>query len=359
MADANIAAHPYVHTAAPAEPPSSITPPAPQSSAAPKLLEHSGSFGDAWGTNADAGVACAVVRKLYLDAEEAQRFIAMLHATQHTSLDDLPDKHLATVGRIARSCAASCMQLWAAVIHYDVARVIVPTIAQHPQHEQHFPPDAAPADATRGAYGRVCKAVATPAQEQVAHNGAQSAPTGGSAPPTGSLPPLPKDAQCSVYSKGAERSICDGKLLPEADLPEDLGGLDKDLDDLRVGLHHTQSPRSPPSALRPLYGDVALVLGALQPPKGAAPGSFNALEVPDTAMQGDGVQMVAAVDASLRQGHDPKNVLALAHRCSSPLPLCVCFFLSTVPAYMSFALHQCPSASSCCSSLSFLSHMQK
>ena len=198
LADANIAAHPPVHTATPTEPPSSITPPAPQSSAAPKLLAHSVGFGGAGGTNADAGVTCAVVRKLYLDAEKAQRFLATLHATQHTSLDDLPDEHLPTVERIAGSCAASCMQLWAAVIHYDVAPEIFPTLAQHPQHEQHFPPNAAPSDATKGAHGRVCKVVAAPAQEQVAHNGAQSAPTGGSVPPTGSLPPLPKDAQCSV-----------------------------------------------------------------------------------------------------------------------------------------------------------------
>ena len=116
-------------------------------------------------------VAQSTASQLHESAARARLFLSTLPAS-HVSMGDLPQAEAATACNLADSCAASCMQLWAASLHYDVAPQISAKLAQHTQHGEQRKDDVHPQASRRATWasqGRVCK---PPQPTQVAHNDA-------------------------------------------------------------------------------------------------------------------------------------------------------------------------------------------
>lgn len=333
VVDANISAHPGVHppnpgTVAPAahaptQPPSCR---ARSHAPAPERTTDAAAAGGVGGTSEDAG-ADHVVRSrsvaihLHDVAASARHFVSTLPAG-HVSMGDLPTTEAATARHLAGSCATSCMQFWAASIHYDVAPQIAATLAQHTQYGKQPADDVnAPASelTTRSSHERACKAAPKPTQKQVAHNSASE-----------SGPLLLPPAGCSADSAGASTA---DKLSQESEA----------LEEYVEGLIHGPSPMQgvvepKRRVVRPL-GDMERLTtdawpssvpslldltpapgagGPPQPPAGDAPECSVAPVATSAALerqpQGDECGLAAAADASLRRGHDQQQLLALAQR---------------------------------------------
>lgn len=233
-----------------------------------------------------------------LDATDNARQFLSKHSAQTPQLHmrDLSEEDAATAQRLADACSMSCMQIWGAAIHHDVAQHIHSTLAQHVKHE--LAPVQAPA--RRSAKRRsAARATAAPAWQ-----------------PNGSFSPL-LAALDDTSNARDERLVSIIERLPVEGHSCGLEGPDDDsegVDDLLVGTSYPHIPAEEPQQLLQgswdslahlKYTAPAPVATARLRSTGSNPsGRFNAPEA-------------AVAIEQLRQGQDPDKLLALAQRCDS------------------------------------------
>ena len=334
VADANISAHPAPVTtsAAPGAAAKSLTPKySPAHCAADAAVDG--------GLGAAPCGARRIAQKLCATVETVRQFLAThyLLATE-MAMHHLSEDDAATARRLASACTTSCMQIWAAGIHDDVAQHIHSMLAQH----ELALVEASARGNARGS-GQGLQSLLS--QATVATSGFTAA---GFA-----------DLLSAVYAPQDPRSEGFVSVIDRSTPGVEPVALGSGVDDLLMGASSPQLlPAGPRGVLHPISnatGDLiegrllsalgirgtSLVPGATAAPPQHLQGSSCSessvtpeATVPMAAQWNAGVLEGGAADP-FWQGQDTEKLLALAQRCNSTacaLPHCApCLYFTTTP----------------------------